>query len=82
MDSGFIRDNIPAIASIAVLVYVLSVVYRSQRSHLSYLPGPWYTKFTDLPLRYKVVTGQRPRYVHALHDKYGLSHIQNIRDLG
>lgn len=25
MDSGFIRDNIPAIASIAVLVYVLSV---------------------------------------------------------
>ncbi|KAE8161390.1 cytochrome P450 [Aspergillus tamarii] len=71
MDSGFIRDNIPAIASIAVLVYVLSVVYRSQRSHLSYLPGPWYTKFTDLPLRYKVVTGQRPRYVHALHEKYG-----------
>ncbi|KAB8072331.1 cytochrome P450 [Aspergillus leporis] len=70
MDSGFVRDNIPAIASIAVLVYVLSVVYRSQKSHLSYLPGPWYTKFTDLPLRYKVVTGQRPRYVHALHDKY------------
>ncbi|OGM46593.1 cytochrome P450 [Aspergillus bombycis] len=71
MDSGFIRENIPAIASIALLVYVLSVVYRSQKSHLSYLPGPWYTKFTDLLLRYKVVTGQRPRYVHALHEKYG-----------
>ncbi|KAE8396324.1 cytochrome P450 [Aspergillus alliaceus] len=70
MDSGFIRDNVPVIASIAVLVYVLSVVYRSQKSRLSYIPGPWYTKFTDLPLRYKVVTGQRPRYVHALHEKY------------
>ncbi|KAE8154108.1 cytochrome P450 [Aspergillus avenaceus] len=71
MESGFIRDNIPAIASALVFVYVLSVVYRSQQSRLSNLPGPWYTKFTDLPLRYKVVTGQRPRYVHTLHEKYG-----------
>ncbi|KAE8349885.1 cytochrome P450 [Aspergillus coremiiformis] len=71
MDSGFIRDNIATIAAIAVLVYVLLVVYRSQTTQLSYIPGPWYTKVTDLPLRYKVVTGQRPRYVHALHEKYG-----------
>ncbi|KAB8235967.1 cytochrome P450 [Aspergillus alliaceus] len=82
MDSGFIRDNVPVIASIAVLVYVLSVVYRSQKSRLSYIPGPWYTKFTDLPLRYKVVTGQRPRYVHALHEKYGSYGAREIHRIG
>ncbi|KAI4602803.1 hypothetical protein KJ359_008022 [Pestalotiopsis sp. 9143b] len=35
------------------------------------LPGDWITIFTDIPYRYHVVKGNRPRWVQSLHEKYG-----------
>jgi cytochrome P450 len=34
-------------------------------------PGPWYTPFTDVELKYKTLTGRRVFYVHDLHQQYG-----------
>ncbi|KAH6603938.1 Cytochrome P450 [Trichoderma cornu-damae] len=35
------------------------------------VPGPWYSQWTSAVLDYKWLTGQRPIYVHYLHEKYG-----------
>ncbi|KAL4917036.1 cytochrome P450 [Aspergillus aurantiobrunneus] len=53
------------------VVYFLTLTNRVLKNPLSSLPGPEVTKWTDLILKYHTVTGQRPRYVHALHKKYG-----------
>ncbi|KAK3335945.1 cytochrome P450 [Cercophora scortea] len=41
------------------------------RSKLSHLPGPWYSKYTDLVLLYQWLRGNRSVYVHNLHARYG-----------
>lgn len=38
---------------------------------LKNIPGPWYSLWTDLVLKYHVIRGEKARYVHALHEKYG-----------
>ncbi|KAF3761067.1 cytochrome P450 [Cryphonectria parasitica EP155] len=35
------------------------------------LPGPWYTAFTHLVLKYHIIAGRRIYYVDALHARYG-----------
>lgn len=35
------------------------------------MPGPWYTKFTDIVLAYRDLVGTRWSYVHELHKTYG-----------
>ncbi|KAI0131094.1 putative cytochrome P450 [Daldinia grandis] len=56
---------------IAVGVAILGYTYTILSSPLAGLPGPWYTLWTETILKYKVVTGQRPQWVHSLHEKYG-----------
>ena len=34
-------------------------------------PGPWYSKFTNLVLKYYVLNGKRLHYIHRLHQRYG-----------
>ncbi|KAL3594392.1 hypothetical protein FPOAC2_08705 [Fusarium poae] len=43
----------------------------SLSSPLRRLPGPWYTHFTHLILKFHIVTGNRIHYVHSLHQIYG-----------
>lgn len=38
---------------------------------LSKVPGPVYTRWTDLVAKYYWITGNKPAYVHSLHLKYG-----------
>ncbi|KAL4907585.1 hypothetical protein BDW74DRAFT_176336 [Aspergillus multicolor] len=66
-----VAGNLPSILVLLGFVYFLSIAYEVRTNPLSSLPGPKYTKWTDLLLKYYTVTGQRPRYVHALHKKYG-----------
>lgn len=40
-------------------------------SPLRSIPGPWYTSFTQLVLKYHFLTGTRMYYIDALHAKYG-----------
>ncbi|KAH8808973.1 cytochrome P450 monooxygenase, partial [Xylogone sp. PMI_703] len=35
------------------------------------LPGPWYSQFTNLVLKYHTLRGRRMHYIHALHQRYG-----------
>ena len=41
------------------------------RSPVTKIPGPWYTAFTSLVLKYHEFTSNRRLYIHALHQKYG-----------
>lgn len=42
-----------------------------RRSPITKLPGPWYTTFTSLVLKYQEFTSNRRLYIHELHRKYG-----------
>ncbi|OJJ03877.1 hypothetical protein ASPVEDRAFT_891036 [Aspergillus versicolor CBS 583.65] len=41
------------------------------QSSLSFLPGPWVSKWTGLILKYHAIKGNKAKYVHGLHRKYG-----------
>ncbi|KAL2751877.1 hypothetical protein ACRALDRAFT_2045118 [Sodiomyces alcalophilus JCM 7366] len=51
------------------LAGILAVLTLSLR--LSRPRDPWYTRWTDIVLRYNIFYGQRGQYVHQLHEKYG-----------
>ncbi|KAL3459232.1 cytochrome P450 [Aspergillus heterothallicus] len=51
-------------------IFTLFFVQRL-RAPISNLPGPWYTKFTSLVLKYQEFTSNRRLYIHELHLKYG-----------
>ncbi|KAH6690439.1 cytochrome P450 [Plectosphaerella plurivora] len=52
-------------------VKLLQEVLTYIRDPLSSVPGPWYARWTDLPLKYLWLNGQRTEYVHGLHQVYG-----------
>jgi cytochrome P450 len=55
-----------------ILVGRLLVNYFSNTSvTLRKVPGPFYARLTNLPLKMAVITGRRTFLVHELHQKYG-----------
>jgi hypothetical protein len=38
---------------------------------LSSIPGPWFSKYTHLVLKFHIITGKRIYYIDNLHRKYG-----------
>ncbi|KAF7892845.1 uncharacterized protein EAF02_000383 [Botrytis sinoallii] len=63
-------DNITAIVVVAAAVSTI-ILYNVYTNPLSQLPGPWYTKWSSGILKYNIIKGTRPLYVHDLHCKYG-----------
>lgn len=59
--------------------------YHAIRGPLSHLPGPQWSKWTRLPLKLRVLKGERARYVHSLHERYGTAALsfpeQQLPDL-
>lgn len=54
------------------LVLVLGLfIFRSFRSPLSGIPGPWYTRLTSLPLKWAELHARRTLFIHGLHKRYG-----------
>jgi len=51
----------------------LQYVYRNLKRPTFHLPGPWFSKWTSIVTTYHWLSGQKPSYVHALHQKYGFS---------
>ena len=49
----------------------VQVVWAGYTSPLAKLPGPWYSRYTNLILRYQVLSGRRIFYVDKLHQQYG-----------
>ncbi|KAJ6082696.1 hypothetical protein N7499_007570 [Penicillium canescens] len=54
----------------AVLIFGF-IVIRGLLSPLSKIPGPWYTQFTSLWIKYQEFTANRRESIHALHKIYG-----------
>lgn len=63
--------SIQLLALIAFGLAVLHIAVSGIRSQLSSLPGPWYSKFTHLVLKFHIVAGRRIHYTHDLHRRYG-----------
>ncbi|KPM43042.1 hypothetical protein AK830_g3506 [Neonectria ditissima] len=53
------------------LAWLLRETYRGLNSPIRRIPGPVYTLFTRLPLKYHTLTGHRLHFIHALHSRYG-----------
>ncbi|KAG6124508.1 hypothetical protein E4U28_001476 [Claviceps purpurea] len=64
------------LAGLTVLVALFYFIFLVLSRPTSKLPGPWYSKWTDLVFRYQWFYGRQTFYIHDLHTKYGaLSHI-------
>lgn len=62
----------PAGLAISALVILGVLLYaKVLLNPLSKIPGPWYSKYTDVVLRKLWLGGGKTQYVHALHEKYG-----------
>ncbi|KAI9710719.1 MAG: hypothetical protein M1820_002552 [Bogoriella megaspora] len=60
-----------AVSLFVVSVWVFKTTARGWRNPLKGVPGPWYTKYTNLQLKLAVLTGRRIHYVQSLHNRYG-----------
>ncbi|KAK3900985.1 cytochrome P450 [Staphylotrichum tortipilum] len=56
---------------LAATLLLLTTLLRTLRSNLAAVPGPWYSRFTHLVLKYHVMSGRRVFYVDDLHRRYG-----------
>lgn len=56
-----------ALPVLGIFILLLRVI----RSPLSKIPGPWYSHFTSLVLKFHELNGNRRIYIHTLHAKYG-----------
>lgn len=61
----------PTVLIPSLLILVVVTLVRRLRSPLSRLPGPWYSRFTSLALKWAEFHAQRTNYIHALHLRYG-----------
>jgi hypothetical protein len=60
--------------SLLYCVYITNtkqVIIQRWNDPLSALPGPWISRVTDIILKYHWLIGNRAKYVHSLHEKYG-----------
>ncbi|CVK86923.1 related to benzoate 4-monooxygenase cytochrome P450 [Fusarium proliferatum] len=63
--------SIPLLAGAFLAGIVLYALVNAFKSPLRGLPGPWYTHFTHLVLKYQILAGNRVHYIHELHQRYG-----------
>ncbi|KAI1010307.1 hypothetical protein LB503_004894 [Fusarium chuoi] len=63
--------TLPLLAGAFVVGIALYALANAFKSPVRGLPGPWYTHFTHLVLKYQILAGNRVHYIHALHQRYG-----------
>ncbi|KAK4095852.1 cytochrome P450 [Parathielavia hyrcaniae] len=54
-----------------ITISLLNTLVSGLRSPLANVPGPRYSRFTHLVLKYETIRGNKVIYVHDLHLKYG-----------
>lgn len=59
------------LASLFIFLMVALLLKRAYLTPLRKVPGPWYAAFTNLVLKWHVLTGRRSVYIHGLHQNYG-----------
>ncbi|KAF9634267.1 Cytochrome P450 [Lasiodiplodia theobromae] len=55
----------------ACSAWVLQVLIKGLTGPLRKIPGPWYTRFTNLPLKWATMKGRRNYFIDDLHRHYG-----------
>ncbi|RSL61207.1 hypothetical protein CEP53_005182 [Fusarium sp. AF-6] len=66
--------SIPPGPFLALGVIILAAAYRlfsAATSPLRNIPGPWYSHFTSLVLKWHILAGRRVHFVDSLHRQYG-----------
>ncbi|KAF5552807.1 cytochrome p450 3a17 [Fusarium napiforme] len=63
--------SVPLLTGIFLVGIVIYALINAFKSPLRGLPGPWYTHFTHLVLKWQILTGNRVHYIHSLHQRYG-----------
>lgn len=61
----------PAFLAVAGVLLLLVHIARSLSAPLRGVPGPFIARFTSLILKRNELKGNRTRYIHGLHEKYG-----------
>ncbi|KAI8626564.1 cytochrome P450 [Xylariaceae sp. FL1651] len=69
--SGLLKGNHLYSWGVLGLLTAALIFASGLKDPLSNVPGPWYARWTDLVAQYYWLTGEKPRYVHNLHLKYG-----------
>ncbi|KAF5235679.1 hypothetical protein FANTH_11629 [Fusarium anthophilum] len=59
------------LAGFFLLIFATYTCFKAFLSPLRRLPGPWYSHFTHLVLKWYIISGRRIHYIHSLHQKYG-----------
>jgi len=54
-----------------LVFFIVYCLYSRLTSPLAKLPGPLYTLFTSLPLKYHEFSASRRTWIHSLHENYG-----------
>ncbi|KAK5633686.1 hypothetical protein RRF57_009400 [Xylaria bambusicola] len=73
----FISNHVPTLGALG-LIAMLLLLSSTLNNPLSQVPGPWYTRFTDVVGRLHWVAGSKAPYIHNLHHKYGCQeHFQD-----
>ncbi|ORY14583.1 cytochrome P450 monooxygenase-like protein [Clohesyomyces aquaticus] len=64
-------SKIGTLVLIVLSLLICKLLYTFFTCPTKHIPGPWYTRFTHLRLKYAVITGQRIFYIDNLHKQYG-----------
>lgn len=68
-----VTESLPSAGFAILAVLTLSVFLYTKifLDPLAKIPGPWYSKYTDIVLKRLWLGGSKTQYVHELHKKYG-----------
>ncbi|KAL4967440.1 cytochrome P450 [Aspergillus stella-maris] len=61
----------PTLLLLPLALCAIYLLYKHRTSPLHTLPGPFYTSYTSLLLKWHYLRGRRMHYVHRLHARYG-----------
>lgn len=61
----------PTVLVPSLLVLIACYLIRTLRSPIARIPGPWYTHFTSLPLKWAEFNARRTLFIHELHQRHG-----------
>ncbi|XWW96329.1 hypothetical protein V2A60_004302 [Cordyceps javanica] len=67
----FAQQNAALTTTVALILGLFLIGLTTLRKPISRIPGPWYSRWTSLVLKYHWIRGQKSVYVHSLHGKYG-----------
>lgn len=70
-----VTDRLPSAGFAIFALVTLGALFYTKvlQDPLAKIPGPWYSKYTDIVLKRRWLSGSKTHYVHALHKKYGAS---------